>query len=1396
MKIFKTRFLPALLCLAMLFGAATGLAVPAAAAAPPAGSFAPETLGLTPGAVTGTLNFNWYSDASLTGAPMLEIRKTGGTTELGVDLLQGAASAGKNYNKATAKNLAADTEYVYRVSSDSGATWSGVYTYKTPAAESFSFAVTGDPQLTVGNQDATSNYLPGGALGTTKQGWQDTLDAIEAKGVDFIAGVGDQVDTTSNGSEAEYDNFFAPAAMNNIPYAPAVGNNDRHYPFKYHYNLPNELDPVPVVHGGNSSNVQYQEMEVAGNYFYLYNNALFVVLNDSGYPSDTDEAGEYIEIFDETLSAAIAEHDGCYNWLFVQHHKSTQSVADHCADRDIQYYVEAGFEELMDKHGVDFVLAGHDHVYARSYPMKGGVPDKTGADDGAPANTLTQGGDGADGAVNPDGTIYFTTTTASGLKYYELFNNAGNLYVKDNTEYPYLVEGLFGSAAYAGANITNVAGNSPSHDVGKLPLSAAKYLQDKAPGYMYVEVGADEVTFNYYDLENYSATPYDTYTVTKKASDIKNITIFHTNDLHGSVAGALPATVSQLAKISELKKSEPGSILADAGDATQGNSFATLTKGADVIDLMSLAGYDVMAAGNHEFDYGLEQLISNAQRASFPILSANAVKDGEPVLKGLKYAGGANTNNGARHIIETDGVKIGFFGITTPETATKTNPEGIAGVTFSATVSEITTISEEQITALKAEGAEIIVGLMHLGIDESSAVTGRAVAAAFKDGCKPDVIIDGHSHSVVNETVNGICLAQSGYGGNNVGKIEIEYDAPFEDILNVDVTLIALSGLADFDQAVEDKAKELLAAQQALLAPVVGKTATTLWGGTVNGLNEARLYETNLGSLIADSMLDAAKTAVAGNPAYDGMPVVALQNGGGVRAVINAGDITKGDVINVLPFGNSLAYKLVTPKTLFEALENAVGKIVSQDPATGKITGADGRFPQIAGMRFEFNPESAATEYDGSNNPTVYGDRVTKIVLLNADGTDGAELSRNDSATQIILASNDFEIAGGDGYIMLKGLPSVGEGGVLDEVFAGYLTKITPAGGAFNYPNTMGRVKTVGAYVPSNYTAYVTLKNDAGEEWVSKVIMYKVDGSASRGSTGPDGILAIADLPDGPHIITFANAPDILVNNYSGAGLAGGTEVVVTSSEPSFAEPPTDRPGGNFTGSAGAGTPLAPAATGPIDDTSVSGDKGADTAAPGKGDGTSAGAGGRQDEWSNPFSDVRPSDWFYDDVAYACSNGLFVGTSNDSFSPDAPMSRAMLATVIWRMEGSPAAGAGNPFADVADGEWYTEAVAWAAANGIVKGVGDNRFVPDEDITRQDMATIIWRYMDMGGWSISAVRQYDTFSDEGDIADYAIQAVTELYSCGIINGKPNNLFDPNGLSTRAETAAILHRLLTA
>ena len=169
----------------------------------------------------------------------------------------------------------------------------------------------------------------------------------------------------------------------------------------------------------------------------------------------------------------------------------------------------------------------------------------------------------------------------------------------------------------------------------------------------------------------------DTGTVV--STDVENasgsVVIYHTNDSHGYIDGQ--SETIGFDKVAALKASDENSILVDAGDATQGLPSASLTMGADIIDIMNLAGYDLMVPGNHEFDFGTDQFLSNISRADFPVISANIYQNG-----GLLLEGKQDRNNGCHVIIERGGIKVGFFGITTAETATATNPEGLQGTEF------------------------------------------------------------------------------------------------------------------------------------------------------------------------------------------------------------------------------------------------------------------------------------------------------------------------------------------------------------------------------------------------------------------------------------------------------------------------------------------------------------------------------------------------------------------------------------------------------------------------------------------------------------------------------------------------------------------------------------------
>jgi len=186
-----------------------------------------------------------------------------------------------------------------------------------------------------------------------------------------------------------------------------------------------------------------------------------------------------------------------------------------------------------------------------------------------------------------------------------------------------------------------------------------------------------------------------------------------------------------------------------------------------------------------------------------------------------------------------------------------------------------------------------------------------------------------------------------------------------------------------------------------------------------------------------------------------------------------------------------------------------------------------------------------------------------------------------------------------------------------------------------------------------------------------------------------------------------------------------------------------------------------------------------------------------QAPFTNPFVDVASGAWYHSNVMHVYRAGLMTGTSATQFSPNVPTSRGMIVTILYRLSKSPAVGSlPNPFSDVAEGTWYTDAVKWAAANGIVSGLGEGRFGPTADVTREQLATILNNYANFTKMNLPVTGEYPNFADDKDIASYAKSAVERLSKAGIVGGKPGNNFDPRGNATRAEVASMLTRLTTA
>lgn len=212
-----------------------------------------------------------------------------------------------------------------------------------------------------------------------------------------------------------------------------------------------------------------------------------------------------------------------------------------------------------------------------------------------------------------------------------------------------------------------------------------------------------------------------------------------------------------------------------------------------------------------------------------------------------------------------------------------------------------------------------------------------------------------------------------------------------------------------------------------------------------------------------------------------------------------------------------------------------------------------------------------------------------------------------------------------------------------------------------------------------------------------------------------------------------------------------------------------------------------------------SGGSGGGSSSGGSGGGSNSGgsdnsgnSGGDKEDAGLPFTDVASGSWYYDSVAYVYEQGLMGGTGEGRFSPDLTTSRAMIVTILYRLEGSPAVSGGASFADVTAGQWYSDGVAWASANGIVTGYSNGSFGPDDTITREQMAAILYRYARYKGYDLSAQAALDGYADAAQVSAYAADAMKWAVGSGLITGTSGTTLSPAGSATRAQAAVILAR----
>ncbi len=462
------------------------------------------------------------------------------------------------------------------------------------------------------------------------------------------------------------------------------------------------------------------------------------------------------------------------------------------------------------------------------------------------------------------------------------------------------------------------------------------------------------------------------------------LTILHMNDLHGHILPYLDKTVREDKMVSgaatfaaviqrERAANPDGTILLSAGDMFQGTPISNVFKGEPVMEIMNALRFDAMALGNHEFDWGREALDKLRTAAAFPFLAANILGPGGSGLQGTKpYV-----------LLKRGGIDLAVIGVITPETRYSTKPAHVADLTFLDPASVV----PEMIGKVRGEGAGLVIVLSHLGLDADQELARKVPGI--------DVIVGGHSHTAVTEPlrVNDTIIVQAGYYGIYVGALGVEVDPETSKIVSASTRDVLRPVVAD-EQAPADMAIASLVDSyeqkiKAEFARVVGRSDVDL-------VRQA-MAESNVGNLIADAIREA------------GGADIGLQNGGGIRADLPAGDVTLEHLYTLLPFDNILVTMTLKGEHVLRLLET------SGEQHT--------RILQISGL---------SVEYD-LNRPA--GSRVVRA------GVNG-EPVKPDALYRV--ATNDFLVAGGDRFTAFKEGADLVYGDPLRDVVGDYLKKHSP----------------------------------------------------------------------------------------------------------------------------------------------------------------------------------------------------------------------------------------------------------------------------------------------------------------------------------------------------------------
>ena len=510
-------------------------------------------------------------------------------------------------------------------------------------------------------------------------------------------------------------------------------------------------------------------------------------------------------------------------------------------------------------------------------------------------------------------------------------------------------------------------------------------------------------------------------------ADAESIVILYENDVHCAVDG-----YSRLAAMkTELKGVYDHVGVVSSGDFVQGGTLGAVSKGEYIINLMNKVGYDAIALGNHEFDYQLARLVELNNLSNTKFLSCNFAKVGEDKSYFDSYT-----------IVSYGDVKIAYIGITTPSTISSSNPAQFKNedgeIIYTFNEAEMYRLVQANIDAVLAAGADYVIALSHVGYSEAGDFTDITDIIENTDGF--DVVLDAHTHSVIEEKIvkdksgDDVLLSSTGTKFEYIGKLTITENG-------LDTELIETTTYEKTDATVNAYLAEINASYAELGNRVIGQSEVTL--NTHEGDNRlVRNSETAIGNLCSDAIRVMTGADIA------------FVNGGGLRAPIEAGEVTFNDIFSVFPYNNQVVTVEITGQMLLDLLEMGVMKYPEEN----------GSFPSMSGVIFSVNtriPTSVKTDENGFFTGVDGNYRVYGVKVLDKESGEYRDL---ELGGKYILAGFDYHLRSfGDGLSMFKEARLIDAEGTLDvELLEGYITQYLDGVIGDEYAQPEGRITFTG----------------------------------------------------------------------------------------------------------------------------------------------------------------------------------------------------------------------------------------------------------------------------------------------------------------------------------------------